>query len=168
MDEIYNYYPVNINPYELHYNETVEFKKLIEVLSNPPLKKVSSKILERLKAFYEKDNVQDMTLFDWGNPCYHFRADVKNDSDDWDTFIIFVSVISKHFYLYVNHDLWKEKQIKNQKDYHKILDILSSELEGYKLLDSSIAKEVIPDIAYEHKEFGEVTVLNCLFTTHIY
>ena len=168
IEDIYDYYPTNILPDELDFDETIEIKNLMNVLSNPPEEEASAEIYERLQGTYGKENTQNMTLFDWGNPCYHFRVHVEQSPGHWNNFIIFISTISKYYYIYVDNDLWKTKQITNEKVYNEIINITSSELKQYELLDPSIAREIIPDLAYEYKKFGEVTVLHCLFTTHIY
>ena len=168
LKTVYNYYPKNIPSHDILYKKSIEYQRLKVILEAPPHKEAATNLFDELVVKYGDKCVKDMTLFGWGNPCYHFRVSILDKEKKWNTYVIFISVISEYYYIYLNDDLWRIKNLKNNEDFREINKIVGKNFSNHKELKPLVAKSIIPDIDYGHKYFGEVTILHCLFTDHIY
>ena len=165
-DQIYllirQYFPEKVlMPDALHGRGEIKIDKLKEVLLNPPIKERADLFLRFLEVkFGKRLGGYDMTLFGSGNPCYHYCYD--------DKYVIYISIISNYYYIYHVGDEYHEKITPKGEEFEIIISKLKELFPDFKFLSPKIAKEIVPDVAIGNMFFGEVTVLNCLFTDHIY
>jgi len=168
LKTVYEYYPRGIPSYDPSFDKQKEILKLKKILKNPPKTVESKTLLDKLKVKYGRSFVEDMSLLNWGNPCFHFRIQIEKNSDLWDEYIIFISLIDDYYYLYLHGDIWKNQKLNNDTFYQEIEKLIKDSFPKHKSLKSSIAKSSIPDVSYNNSDFGELNILNCLFTDHIY
>ena len=163
---IYNYYPQNIPSGYPEYESSNEYQNLQAILKNPPFRVLASSFEDWGSRKYGAKNFVNMTLFTWGNPAYHFRVDVERNN--WETYIIFISIISPYFYVYKWNDLWQEDDLSQDHVYLELVEKLQKIFPDHSELSPQNAKELVPNVSKGHKEIGETMVLHCLFTDHIY
>lgn len=167
LNLVYDFYPRGIETCSLEYPDRPEVEKLKNILKNPINTQKANNLYDEFVILYGKTNVHNMTLFGWGNPCYHFRV-ICRDGENVNKFIVFISVISDYYYIYKHDDLWQEKEKLEGNNYDKILKNVKTFFPEYKALPPNLARQIVPDIMLDSKDFGDVSILNCLFTDHIY
>lgn len=165
---IYFYYPKNIEGYLPQYENTKENKRLQNILNNPPnVERVESLInaIVHDSIFF---NIRNMTLLHWGFPCYHLRFIVKNKkkNDYLEEYVLLISLIGDFYYIFKSPNIFSTET--RDEIFKNIESKMSKYFRKYKLLDDKTVSTVIPDLSFNHFDYGEVKVLHCLFTPHLY
>lgn len=168
LDIVYSYYPKGVLGYTPEHDESRETKKLQNLLKKSPYKKNAAQLEKYLIAEFDEKYIQNMTLFGWNKPCYHLRVEVKDKDNNWDVYVIFISVISDYYYIYTNDDLWQKSKNPNDATWELLDKKVKEFFPEHQPLSSDIAQVKIDDVSVGHNDLGEVHLLYCLFTDHIY
>ena len=168
---IYSYYPQNIHPLlEKEYRSSPEFIKRKGLCQNSELVFKKDTLIQKLNITFGESSIQDFTLLHYFDPNLHVRVSVLDVE-----YSINISLMINRYYIYIS-DSKNRKEIRlecKNKDEEEIKMTLESLIrqnihESYVEITKVEANCIVPNIAIGNKDFGEVTVADCLFTTHVW
>lgn len=180
---IYKYYPKNIEWGSKEYltsSEFINYNKQCETLKNTDLKDT---LLYAIKNVVGNYAVMDWTNFELYNDIEFkilLHKGIAYMDDDIELLkrlnynkkelIIFISLIGKYCYIMYLNTIFKNCEyyfsiIENTQEHFVIRESLNKLFDelNYQEITNETAKIILPDLSTELKNFGEVTIFDCLF-----
>lgn len=176
---IYRYYPKSFYNTEPGYQDTVEFKRLVEVCSRAGnSSKLWADFLTLLRDKFGGYEIEDWTQLFHYDPCYRCKINLLEDGMIFRSLIVHVSIIAPLGSIYLSEVRldngrytqpkisFKPITLEDQK-YFSIIYSSLKEVFGYELLPIEQVMVTVSDIAVRNQLLNESTVFHCLFTDHI-
>lgn len=187
LEVISLYYPLNLEYYDLEYERSLQYKRLLKLrLHHKNNSEIYKRIYEMLCDIFKGYKILNWTDLDSYN-CYEFRILLHKNQPILDDDIdlvemlggkrldlhLHISILEKCYFYYINEtkydSLTKEWSFRDSYKFDAFYDVLKKleydfKLHGYKKVSYEVANSLVSDVEMELIEKGEVKVFNCMFT----